>query len=282
MKPSVETAVSGIQALQVQRRSKNTYRAKASYVDETLFGSHAAPQAAVMGFDPPWVNKKPGPQRPLLWSPAATRWEADSGSSKAPGPPSTPRKKNKYRLKSRTPSYCDETLFGAKSGGQNEAIPWMKKEEAARLHSLLWTSPPTSRNHSSLSSCQKEKSPRAIHRETPRSWQTDGFEAQYGEHPFWKIPENNSDEDDRDALGWAGYHPISRTYSASDTFQPPETHPRSNRQQDRDLPDASVAFSGSKPHPKGIVGPPSARLSGPLSARLSRATGSCKPRPPWK
>nr|XP_056715769.1 RBPJ-interacting and tubulin-associated protein 1 [Euleptes europaea] len=268
MKASVALAVSGIQA---QRRGREGYRAKASYVDETLFGSHVARQADVVEFDPPWVDKQPERQRPLLWSPAATRWEADADPSKAPVSPTAPRKTNKYRLKCRTPSYCDETLFSTKSGGQDGAIPWMK-EDAAKLRPLLWTSPPASRNHSSLPSCQKEKPWRAIHRETPRSRQTEGFEAQK-KHSFWKYPVH-SDEDDQGILGWTGYHPNSPVYSAFDILQPPETDSRTNRQQNHLLLDASVAFPGSRPHSKGISRSP--------SARLSRATGSCKPRPPWK
>lgn len=97
MKASVELAASGIQALQVQRRGRNSYRAKASYVDETLFGSHAEGQSSAVEFDPPWVDKQPRPQRPLLWSPPVTQREADAGPSKSRVLPSTPRKKNKYR-----------------------------------------------------------------------------------------------------------------------------------------------------------------------------------------
>ncbi|XP_054852994.1 RBPJ-interacting and tubulin-associated protein 1 [Eublepharis macularius] len=273
MKTSVDMAVTGIQALQLHRRGRNSYRAKPSYVDETLFGSHAGHQTMVMQFDPPWVEKEPGSGRPLLWSPAATRWEDNGGPSKAPAPLSTPRKKNKYRLKSRTPSYCDETLFGTKSGGQDGAIPWMK-EDAAKLHPLLWTPPTASRNHSNLSSRQKEKPLRAVHREMPRSQETERFEAQDRECSFWKHLENNSEDGKLSALDWAGNWPISRVYSASDTFQPPVTGSRTNRQQVRHLPDASMAPPVSRPCSKGI--------SGSLSGRLSRATGSCKPRPPWK
>ncbi|XP_015280820.1 PREDICTED: RBPJ-interacting and tubulin-associated protein 1 [Gekko japonicus] len=273
MKASVELAVSGIQPLQVQHRGRNSYRAKASYVDETLFGSHAGRQSSVEEFDPPWVEKQPGPRRPLLWSPAATQWEADAGSSKAPVPPSTPRKKNKYRLKSRTASYCDETLFGTKSGGQDGSVPWMK-EDTAKLRTLIWTPPSASRNHPRLPSCQKGEPLRVVHRETPRSQQAGGVETQYREHSFWKHPENNSHENNKDALGWMGYQPVRRVYGASETFQPPETDSRINRQQDRRLPDASVASPGSRPCSKGISRSPSARLSG--------AIGSCKPRPPWK
>ncbi|XP_060105025.1 RBPJ-interacting and tubulin-associated protein 1 [Heteronotia binoei] len=272
MKASVELAVSGIQALQVQRRGRNSYRAKASYVDETLFGSHAERQSSVVEFDPPWVDKQPRPQRPLLWSPSASRCESDTGPLRAPVPPSTPRKKN-YRLKSRTPSYCDETLFGTKSGGQDGSVLWMK-EDTAKLHPLLWTPPSTSGNHPSLLSCQKEKPLKVIHRETPGSQQTEAFEAQYREHSFWKDSENNSHENNQDVLGWTGYQPIHRVYSASETFQPPKTDSRINRQQDCHLPDASVASPRSRPRSKGV--------SRSSSARLSRAASSCKPRPPWK
>lgn len=166
------------------------------------------------------------------------------------------------------PSYCDETLFGTKSGGQEGSTPWMK-EDVAKLCPLLWTPPSASRNHPILPSCRKEKPPRAVPRETPRSQQTDGLEAHYREHSFWKRPENNSHEDNQDVFGWPGpgYRPGSRVYCASETFQPPKTDSDIIRQQDHHLP-------VSRPCSKGT--------SRSTSVRLSRATGSCKPRPPWK
>ncbi|XP_077164704.1 RBPJ-interacting and tubulin-associated protein 1 [Paroedura picta] len=274
MKASVELAVSGIQALQVQRRGRKSYRAKASFVDETLFGSHAGRPSPDVAFDPPWGGEQPRLQRPLLWSPAATQWEADTGSSKPPVPPNTPRKKNMYRLKSRTPSYCDETLFGTKPGGWDGSVSWTRCEDPAKLHSLLWTPPSTSRKHPRLPSCQKEKPLRVVHRETPGTQETEGFEAQYREQSFWKHPENNSHEDNQDVSGWAGYQPVSQVYSASETFRPPGSDSRKSKQQDRHLAGAYVASPGSRPCSKGVSRSP--------SAKSSRATGSCKPRPPWK
>lgn len=59
MKTPTEPAVSGMQTRHLQHCCRGGYRvkARASYVDETLFGSPAGTRAAPPDFDPPWVEK---------------------------------------------------------------------------------------------------------------------------------------------------------------------------------------------------------------------------------
>ncbi|KAL6035456.1 hypothetical protein STEG23_005658 [Scotinomys teguina] len=54
----LELAHGGMQALHLQHRSPSSYRvkARASYVDETLFGSPTGTRPAPPDFDPPWVQ----------------------------------------------------------------------------------------------------------------------------------------------------------------------------------------------------------------------------------
>ncbi|XP_028680060.1 RBPJ-interacting and tubulin-associated protein 1-like [Erpetoichthys calabaricus] len=69
------------------------------------------------------------------------------------------RKKNKYRLKSHSPSYCDESLFGPLLEPPSWEAPWSKKEDTFKVRPLLWY-PPT------LASCSEEASPTAHTRGT--------------------------------------------------------------------------------------------------------------------
>lgn len=99
MKTAVEPSVSGIQPFQVHRKGRGSYRvkAKASYVDELLFGSHTDCQSKITEFDPPWVDKKASPQKPLLWSPEVAPWKLGNKPMQVPVPSGTPRRQTKYR-----------------------------------------------------------------------------------------------------------------------------------------------------------------------------------------
>ncbi|XP_012586584.1 PREDICTED: RBPJ-interacting and tubulin-associated protein 1 isoform X2 [Condylura cristata] len=165
MKSPMALAVSGVQTLPQQHRSR--VKAKASFVDETLFGSPAGARLAPPDFDPPWVEKV---NRTKGVGTAASRVSGARGScettsSRAGTPTLAPRKKNKYRLISHTPSYCDESLFGSRPKGTSWETPWMAKEDAAKLHTLFWTPPATPRG--SHSPRPRETPVRAIHPNGP-------------------------------------------------------------------------------------------------------------------
>ncbi|XP_053136345.1 RBPJ-interacting and tubulin-associated protein 1 [Hemicordylus capensis] len=278
MKPSAaELAASGLQAPQLQRGGRAGYRlrAKPSYVDEALFGgSRQAGRrqaAARVAFAPPWADEK---ARPLL--PSSEAAQRDGGCLASPAPSAgTPRKPHKYRLKSHTPSYCDETLFGPKPGGQEWPAPWME-EAVAKLRPLLWTPPSAPRDRPDLSSHPKETLVRAPRREMPSSPGTESFGTQHREErSSWRRPEGDSDLDKQAVLlGQPPSQSLTRIYSGSDW---PQTAPHklgASRQPGCSLPAAS-AKPLSKPWSKGVPVSPSA-------SRLSKATSLCKPRPPWK
>ncbi|XP_034954397.1 RBPJ-interacting and tubulin-associated protein 1 [Zootoca vivipara] len=273
MKASAEL---GIQPCQFQRSGRRGYRvtAKASYVDESLFGSPAGRLNARAEFDPPWVCKNASSPRPLLWSPKTTQWEVDTSPSTAAPPTSTPRKGNKYRLKSHTPSYCDETLFGPKPGGREQATPWMMKGEVAKLRPLLLTPPSAVRDQPVLSPRPKDTPLTAFHRETPDTQGKEAFGTwRGGESSALGHPENRLDADTRDFLGRAPRQPVIQLYKTSEGSQAYLSKPRTSMEQDHQCSGAS---------PRSLPRPRSNNLSGLSSARVIKATSSCKPRPPWK
>ncbi|XP_063171644.1 RBPJ-interacting and tubulin-associated protein 1 [Candoia aspera] len=232
----------------LQRRGI-AYRIKAtpSYVDESLFSSHRKHQPAGPDFEPPWRDGKTWGQRPLLWSPETTR--VDAGPLKSPPPASTPRKRNKYRLKSHTPSYCDETLFGSKPGGQEWTASWAAREDVAKLRPLLWTPPSAPRDLPAL----------FRHPKMVTSQGKDRFEANRRvETSLGKQPANYSDTATQ-IMGRPRSQSFTRLYNASDRFHPAG----SNKQQDQRT---STAAPGPLPTPC-------------LSAR---ASSSRKEKPPWK
>lgn len=155
LKTPVQMAVGGMKALHPRPRS----RAKASYVDETLFGSPAGARPALPDFDPPWVQKAPRSTGGSLGAPPV------SPSSRGSTPSITPRKKNKYRLINHTPSYCDESLFGSRPAVTSCKTPWMAKGDAVKLHALIWTPPATPQG--SRPTHPRENPQPAVHPITP-------------------------------------------------------------------------------------------------------------------
>ncbi|XP_061240942.1 RBPJ-interacting and tubulin-associated protein 1 isoform X2 [Bos javanicus] len=165
MKTPVELAISGMQTLHVQHRGRSGYRVKVrpSYVDETLFGSPAGTRPVPPDFDPPWM-KKANRSRGVgtgVSQALGANGSCESTSSSGSTPTLTPRKKNKYRLISHTPSYCDESLFGSRQEGAGWEAKWMARGDAAKLHALFWTPPATPRG--SHSPRPRETPVRAVH-----------------------------------------------------------------------------------------------------------------------
>ncbi|KAI5946695.1 RBPJ-interacting and tubulin-associated protein 1 [Manis javanica] len=152
------------QTLHDQHRCQGGCRVKArpSYVDETLFGSPSGTRPTPPDFDPPWVkkaNRIRGVGTGASRASEANR-SCDTISSRGITQTLTPRKKNKYRLISHTPSYCDELLFGFQPEGVSREPPLMAKGDVAKLHTLFWTPPATPRG--SHSPCPRETPLRAI------------------------------------------------------------------------------------------------------------------------
>ncbi|XP_033924196.1 RBPJ-interacting and tubulin-associated protein 1 [Melopsittacus undulatus] len=120
-------------------------RPRASFVDESLFGSPAAARPPPPAFPPPWAG--------------------------APRP--GPRPSGQRRLRGHTPSFCDESLFGPA-----RAAPRMTKEDVAKLQALLWSPPPAPCTQPGPSRCCRSTPGRAevSHRDTSCVWKRPGSE----------------------------------------------------------------------------------------------------------
>ncbi|NXS69820.1 RITA1 protein, partial [Pandion haliaetus] len=177
------------------------------------------------------------------------------------------------RLRSHTPSFCDESLFGARPEGPAWAAPWMRKEDVAKLRPLLWSPAPAPRNQSSLCPHSREMPLRAIHPRTPASLATAGFEAgRKDESCVWKCPESDSCSEVRGAPRRGRSPSLSRLTTPSDGFRLASDTLKTERCKNQ-----------SPATPRGpLMRGRSKSVSGPPLARSSVAAGGCKPRPPWK
>ncbi|KAM7089880.1 RBPJ-interacting and tubulin-associated protein 1 isoform 1-T6 [Ciconia maguari] len=234
-------------------RGRGVRRARASFVDESLFGSPAGARSAPPGFAPPWA------------------------AAPAPGGGGGPRPRSKCRLRSHTPSFCDESLFGAKPEGPAWAAPWMRKEDVAKLHPLLWSPPPAPRNQPSLAPRSRETPLRAVHPRAPASPATAGFEAgRKGKSCVWKHPESDLGSEGRGAPSRGRSQSLSRLNASSDGPRLASEHPKTERGKNQSPLTAPATPRG--PLMRGR----SKSMSGPSLAANSKAVGGCKPRPPWK
>lgn len=267
MKIPVELVISGMQTLHRQRRCRGgcQVKARASYVDETLFGSPSGTRPTPPDFDPPWVEKA---NRTKGMGKEASRasGSCETTSSRGSTPTLTPRKKNKYRLISHTPSYCDESLFGSRPEGAGPEAPRMAKGDAAKLHSLCWTPPATPRGHSPH---PRETPLRAIHPAGPSKTEP---RAGADSHPG---------QSSRGALDPP--HPARRERSHSLTHLavpttgcPPTRGPHTNGPWDPKPSPLGVTFRSPLVTPRAHSG----SVSMPATPRRGGATQ--KPKPPWK
>ncbi|NWQ85657.1 RITA1 protein, partial [Burhinus bistriatus] len=227
-------------------------RARASFVDESLFGNPAGARPAPPGFAPPWaVVAVPG-----------------SGS---------PRPRSKRRLQSHTPSFCDESLFGAEPQGPAWAAPWMKKADVAKLHTLLWSPPPVPRNRPDLSPRSRETPVRALSSPAPVSLAAAAFEVgRKGKSCLWKHPESSSCSEGRRAPSRGRSQSLNRLNVPSDGLHLPSDNPKTERWKHQSPPTATATPRGP------LMRSRSKSMSGPPLARSSTAVGGCKLRPPWK
>ncbi|KAF1598852.1 RBPJ-interacting and tubulin-associated protein 1, partial [Eudyptes moseleyi] len=181
------------------------------------------------------------------------------------------------RLRSHTPSYCDESLFGAKPEGPAWAAPRMRKEDVAKLHPLLWSPPPVPRNQPSLSPSSRETPLRAIHPRAPASPATAGFEVGGKDKScLWKRPESDLGSEGRGAPSRGRSQSLSRLNTSSDRLRLASGHPRTERCKHQSPPTAPATPRG--PLMRGR----SKSTSRPSLAMNSKAVGGCKPRLPWK
>ncbi|XP_053443872.1 RBPJ-interacting and tubulin-associated protein 1 [Nycticebus coucang] len=269
MKTPMELAINGMQTLHLQHRCRGGCRvkARASYVDETLFGSPAGTRAAPPDFDPPWVEKANRTRGAGTGTSKAlgAKENGETSVSRGSTPTLTPRKKNKYRLISHTPSYCDESLFGFRSEGASRKAPWMTKGDAAKLHALFWTPPATPRgNHSPRS---RETSLQAVHPAGPskaeprvlvdsRKLSVDGLDSA---HPLRQ-----------------GRSPSLTHLNVPSTGHPATTAPHTNGPQDPRPSMSGVTLQSP------LLTPRARSVSVSVSSTHRQGAATQKPKPPWK
>ncbi|XP_065707984.1 RBPJ-interacting and tubulin-associated protein 1 [Patagioenas fasciata] len=233
-------------------RGRAVRRARASFVDESLFGSPGT-RPAPPGFAPPWAVSVP---------------EASGGG---------PRPRSRCRLRSHTPSFCDESLFGAKPEGPAWAAPWMRKEDVAKLHVLLWSPPPASRHQPSPSPRARETPVRAVHPCTAASPAPAACDAGRKDNScLWERPKSGSGSENRGAPRRGRSQSLSRLNSPSDGLCPASDNPKTGRYKNQSplTAPATPRAPLMRRRSKSVCGPP--------LARSSTAAGGCKPRPPWK
>ncbi|EHA97658.1 hypothetical protein GW7_10154 [Heterocephalus glaber] len=269
MKAPVQQSARGMQALHPQHRCRVGCRvkARASYVDETLFGSPVGTRPSVPGFDPPWVQKTNGTRavgtRAIQSSPGKGSCETTPSGGSTPA--LTPGKKNRYRLINHTPSYCDESLFGSQPKGTSWEASRMAKGDTAKLHTLFWTPPATPRGRDS---------PRP--REIP-------LRAVHPSGSSMTRPQVAADSQGLSLDGPEVPRPLRRERSHSLTClsvpsagHPASSAPHTNGPQDPRPPPAGMTFRSPLVNPRA----PSVSASVPATPRRGR--GPQNPKPPWR
>ncbi|KAM3940535.1 RBPJ-interacting and tubulin-associated protein 1 isoform 1-T2 [Leptodactylus fuscus] len=184
---SLDLSITGQRTSLPPRKSRSVYRFKASnsFVDETLFDSSGGK------VDPSlqWTVGTPV-QETFFKHPEDNKNTVNSAPSRNGFSSSgTPRKKTQYRVKTRCPSYCDESLFGPKVKDCSWEAPWVKKEDSIRIRPLLWSPPPIMRPQSSKTNVNQNPV-RAVLPPDDRN----GALGMYNRKGnFWKPPESDSD-----------------------------------------------------------------------------------------
>lgn len=184
---SLDLSITGQRTSLPPRKSRSAYRFKASnsFVDEALFGSSGGKVDPALQ----WTIGIPV-QESFLRCPEENKNTTSSAIAKtACSPVETPRKKTQYRVKTRSPSFCDESLFGPKVVDCTWEAPWVKKEDSIRIRPLLWSPPPILRPQSSKANTNQIPV-RAVH---PPDERNSALGMYKGKGNFWKPQESDSD-----------------------------------------------------------------------------------------
>ncbi|KAK1159919.1 RBPJ-interacting and tubulin-associated protein 1-like [Acipenser oxyrinchus oxyrinchus] len=240
---SVELAVTGVQAFRAPSRAGGGCRGD---VPGGLLFSGA---------------RRDGASQSQLWHPTRPEVPTTPLSKSSQLSRATLRKKNKYRLKSHTPTYCDESLFGSPEEAPAWKSPWTKKDDIHKSRPLLWT-PPT------LHTCTTQAPPTNPAKAPPLK--EAALETQHGsteflyesKRNFWNPPESEEDEGMGSNLSWVGEKGATRNSREVELRQRPAS--------------AFTDLAGRQAN--GRV--QSASLSKP--AWRPKTTGSIKTKPPWR
>ncbi|NXY25689.1 RITA1 protein, partial [Atrichornis clamosus] len=183
------------------------------------------------------------------------------------------RPRSQGRSRSHVPSFCDESLFGAKPQGPAWAAPRMRKEDVAKLHTLLWSPPPAPRNQPGLSPRSKGTPLRAVH--PPASAPPATSEPSHKDNCGWRHPKRDACSEGWGASGRGRSQSVSRLSTPSDRICLAS-----------DLGTERWKHQSALTTPAAPRGPlmrgRSNSVSGSPVLRNAKAAGGCKPRPPWK
>ncbi|NXK97783.1 RITA1 protein, partial [Formicarius rufipectus] len=178
------------------------------------------------------------------------------------------------RSRSHALSFCDESLFGAKPQGPAWAAPWMRKEDIAKLHTLLWSPPPAPRNQSGLSPHSTGTPLRAVHPPASAPPATVGSEPGHeGQSGGWKCPQSNARSQGWRAPGRGRSQSVSRLSAPLDRLHRASDSLGTERWKNQSAPATPATSRG--PLMRGR----SRSLSRPPVARNAKSAGGCKPRP---
>ncbi|XP_030357337.1 RBPJ-interacting and tubulin-associated protein 1 [Strigops habroptila] len=200
-------------------------RPRASFVDESLFGSPAGARAPPPAFAPPWAVP--------------------------PAPGSRPS--SQRRLRGHTPSFCDESLFGPA-----RTAPCMRKEDVAKLQALLWSPPPAPRSQPGLSPCCRDTPVRAAHPLAAVGGSEVGREST---SCVWKRPESEPRSEGPGAPGRGRSQSLSWLSTPSDGPCRPLDTPKAERCKNGGPLTAPAALRGPPVMSRSqcVSGPPLAR-----------------------
>ncbi|NWI21820.1 RITA1 protein, partial [Crypturellus soui] len=180
------------------------------------------------------------------------------------------------RLRSHTPSYCDESLFGTKREDPAWAASWMKREDVAKLRPLLWSPSSAPRHQPSLSSRSKETPVRAVHPRAPASPAIEDLSTERrGRSYIWRRPESDLDSEGRDAPNRGRSQSLTRL-NGPGSLRLASSNSKTEKHKNR-CPATAPATPCSP-----LMRVRSSSVSAPSLGRNSKAAGVCKPRPPWK
>ncbi|NXT81488.1 RITA1 protein, partial [Zapornia atra] len=216
----------------------------------------------------PWEGLSPGALAPAAGAGAVA---ARPGDHRPLCPCRSPR------LRSHTPSFCDESLFGAKPQGPARAAPWLRKEDVAKLHPLLWSPPPAPRGQPGLAPRPRAAPLRAVHPPAPASPAPAGAGTGCkGRSCAWERPDGHLGSEVWSARRRGCSQSLSRLNTPSDELCSGSDNPRTERCKNQSPATAPAT-------PRGCVARGRSQSTSRLSlGRTSVAAGGCKPRPPWK
>ncbi|NXS90365.1 RITA1 protein, partial [Erpornis zantholeuca] len=178
------------------------------------------------------------------------------------------------RSRSHAPSFCDESLFGAKPQGPAWAAPRMRREDVAKLHTLLWSPPPAPRDRPGLSPHCRGTPLRAVH--PPASAPPATSEPGHKEKSCgWGRPSSDACSRGWAAPGRGRSQSVIRLSTPADRI-----HLSSNvgteRWKNQSTPPSPAAPQGP------LMRSRSNSVSGSPVLGNAKAASGCKPRPPWK